>query len=125
MRLKAERLKNTSRRKANTGNVNVEARLRRELRRLQQRYGLGLELKDVKWIPREGDLSGEVKNGVVYVYDKDCEKAVRTLKHEILDQTLTEVLEPLVRYINLQKSLIEGLVYRRKERVVGKLSCFL
>jgi hypothetical protein len=91
--------KTTPKRKAgNVENVGVEAELRRELRRLQQKYGLGWELKDVKWIPKEGEFSGEVKNGIVYVYDKKLEEAVKTLRHEFLDQILAEILEPLVRY---------------------------
>lgn len=99
--------------------------LRRELRRLQQKFGLGLELRDVKWVPRDGEFSGEVKDGVVYVYDREPEKAVETLKHEVIDSVLTEPIEPLIKYINLQKSLIEALVYRRKERAVERLSKLL
>jgi len=104
------------------GSSSVEAVLRRELRRLQRKYGLSLELKGVKWVPGDGELSGEVKNGIIYIYDREPEKAVETLKHEFLDYALRGILEPLVKYINLQKSLIESLVYRRKERVVEELS---
>jgi len=82
-------------------NRNVEALLRCELRRLQEKSDLGMEHKDIRWIPREGVFSGEVINGIVYVYDREPEKAVETLKHEVLNQALTEVLEPLVRYINV------------------------
>lgn len=115
-----------SRRKArNFKNVSVEAKLRGELRRLQQRYGLGLGLRDVKWFPREEVFSGEVKDGVVYIYDKEPKAAVETLKHEILDYAVMEILEPLIRYVNLQKSLVENLVYRRKESFVEKLSKLL
>ena len=104
---------------------NVEAELRCELRKLQRKLGLGLELRDVRWIPREGVFSGEVRDGVVYIYDKEPEKAVKTLKHEVIDQALTEILEPLVKYINLQKSLIEAFVYKRKEKLVDGLSDLL
>ncbi|MBS7638799.1 hypothetical protein KEJ49_07995 [Candidatus Bathyarchaeota archaeon] len=101
----------------------VEARLRRELRRLQARYGLGLRLQEVRWLPTEDrGLSGEVKGNTVYIYDPDPAEALKTLRHEVLDHHLTsEILEPLVGLINLQKSAIERLIYRRKEEFIEKL----
>jgi hypothetical protein len=105
----------------------VEARLRRELRRLQRRYGLGQGLAGVKWLPMDdGELSGEVKGNTVYIYEEDPVKALEVLRHEVIDHHLTEeLLEPLVKHINLQKSLIESLIYRRKEEVIERLSRLL
>ena len=105
----------------------VEARLKRELGRLQRRYGLGLGLVEVRWLPREGGgLSGEVKGDTVYVYDPDPADALKTLRHEVLDHHLTsEILDPLVGLINLQKSAIERMVYRRKEELLEKLAKLL
>ncbi len=102
----------------------VEERLRRELRRLQRLYGLGLGLMGVRWLPREdGSLSGEVRDSTIYIYEPDPSKALETLRHEVLDHHLTgEVLEPLVGLINLQKSAIERMVYKKKEELIEKLS---
>ncbi|MEM2997135.1 MAG: hypothetical protein QXK52_06460 [Candidatus Bathyarchaeia archaeon] len=104
--------------------ADVEGRLRRELRRLQRLYGLGSGLEGVMWLPRGGgDLSGEVKGNTVYIYEQDPRRALETLRHEVLDHHLTkEVLDTLISLINLQKSAIERLVYRRKEEFLEKLS---
>jgi len=45
----------------NLENRNVEARLKREFRRLQHKYGLGLELKGVEWIPRGESFQAKSK----------------------------------------------------------------
>ncbi|MEM3056660.1 MAG: hypothetical protein QW639_05465 [Candidatus Bathyarchaeia archaeon] len=105
----------------------VEGRLRGELRRLQRLYGLGSGLEEARWLPREdGDLSGEVRGGTVYIYEPEPSRALETLRHEVLDHHLTaEVLEPLVGLINLQKSAIEKMVYKRKEELIEKLSRML
>ena len=96
-------------------------RLEEELRQLKVETGLGYELS-VKWTPNpDSDRHGEVKGTVTYIYD-DCEdRALLTLKHEFLDYHISkEVIEPLIKYINVQKCLIEDLVYSRKERLVRR-----
>jgi hypothetical protein len=99
----------------------VEARLEEELQRLKVETGLGDELS-VKWIPNpDSDRHGEVKGTMIYIYDDCEERAVVTLKHEFIDYHISkEVIEPLVKYINVQKCLIEDLVYDRKERLVKR-----
>jgi len=53
-------------------------------------------------------------------------KALENLKHEFIDHSISkEVVEPLVGYVNMQKSLIENLIYRRKENLVNKLAKIL
>jgi len=114
--------KNSRYKVGNARNVSVEALLRRELRRLQQRYGLGLELKDVKWIPREDMFSGEVKNGIVYVYDKEPEEAIKTLKHEVLDYHFTEkIIRKPINLLNLILKSMETEIYKEKEKLIDRL----
>jgi hypothetical protein len=99
----------------------VEAKLDEELQRLKVETGLGYELS-VKWIPKpDFDRYGEVKGTMICIYD-DCEdRALLTLKHEFIDYHITkEVIEPLIKYINVQKCLIEDLIYSRKERLVKR-----
>jgi hypothetical protein len=104
----------------------TQRRLEKELRRLKRGLNAGYNLR-VRWIPDgESKLSGEVKGTVIYVYEKDEGKAVETLKHEFIDHHITrEVVGPLVEYVNMQKSLIESLIYRRKEELVEGLSKLL
>lgn len=100
----------------------VEARLENELERLKRESGLGHDL-GVRWIPNpNSDRHGEVKGGVIHIYDEDEERALLTLKHEFIDYHISkEIIEPLVKYINMQKCLIEDLVYSRKERLVKRI----
>jgi hypothetical protein len=85
--------------------------------------GLGQDLK-VVWLPNldSKDL-GEVREGVIYIYVKEEKAAVEVLKHEFLHYSIhKEVVEPLIKYINLEKALIENLIYRRLENLVDRLS---
>ncbi|MHA1834106.1 MAG: hypothetical protein ACTSV7_08950 [Candidatus Baldrarchaeia archaeon] len=114
----------------NIRDVRVEAKLKHELQRLQKKFGLGLELKDVKWMPNyvkhnvEGkQLSGEVLGNTVYIYEKDIGEALKTLKHEFFDYVFSHQIEkPYKEFINKLISLFEVEMYRRKEKLIGKLS---
>lgn len=103
-------------------NTDVQRALERELRRLAGELGYRGGLK-VIWAPdADSDMHGEVRDGAVFIYDEEPEDALRTLRHEFLDFYITdEVIKPLIKYINLQKTLIEYLVYERKERLVEAL----
>ena len=104
----------------------VQERLEEELERLKRIMSIGYDLK-VRWMPNAGSkLSGEVRGAVIYVYEKDEGEAVGTLKHEFIDHQITkEIVEPLVEYVNMQKSLLEKLIYKRKENIVESLSKLL
>jgi len=63
-----------------------------------------------------------VKGDLIHIYDEHEERALLTLKHEFIDYHITkEIVEPLIKYINMQKCLIEDLVYSRKERLVKRI----
>jgi len=67
-------------------------------------------------------LCGEVKGDIIYIYVRDEDRAFKVLKHEFLDYILSrEVVKPLVDYMNLQKNLIERLIYQRKEDFVERI----
>jgi hypothetical protein len=104
----------------------VQRRLEATLRRLQRQLHGGYEVS-VQWAPDElSSVSGDVRNGTIYVYEVKAERAVAVLTHEFLDHLLTsELVQPLVRYVNLQKGLIEHLIYQRKERLVERLALLL
>lgn len=100
----------------------VESTLREELEKLKRESGFGYELR-VKWVPNpNSDRHGEVKGDVIHIYDEHEERALLTLKHEFIDYHINkEVVEPLIKYINMQKCLIEDLIYSRKERLVKRI----
>ena len=104
----------------------AQKRLEEELERLKRTLDAGYNLK-VRWIPNgESKLSGEVKGSVIYLYEEDEGKAGETLKHEFIDHHIVkEIVEPLVEYVNMQKNLIERLIYKRKEGLVDSLSKLL
>jgi hypothetical protein len=96
--------------------------LEKEFERLKKITGVGTHLR-LLWIPLEdSDRHGEVKGDAIVVYDKDEEVAVRTLRHEFVDHFyVKDVVDPLVKFINLQKNLIDNLIYERKEVIVDKI----
>ena len=98
----------------------MSKRLEEELGRLKVESGLGFELS-VKWIPNpDSDRHGEVKGTIIYIYDCE-ERALLTLKHEFLEYNITkEVIDPLVKIINIQKCIIDDLISSRKERLVKR-----
>jgi len=108
------------------GVKDFQVTLQRELEGLEAKLGLDLGLK-VVWAPDPSNpLSGEVKNGVVYVYEEGLEEAVRTLKHELLDYVLSSrLIQPLVSLVNLLIKAKEVEIYKEKEKIVEALSKIL
>lgn len=107
-------------------NANVQAALERKLERLKKVTGLGQDLR-VVWAPDpDSKIHGECKENKLYIYDEDEKVALETLKHDFLHYHIHKrVVEPLVKHINLQKALIEDLIYSRVEELVDKLSKLL
>jgi len=68
-------------------------------------------------------LSGEVKDGVIYIYDRTEDEALKTLRHEFIDYLITSrIVKPLVSLINLLIEAREAEIYREKERLVDRLT---
>ncbi|MEM2537502.1 MAG: hypothetical protein QXK29_05110 [Candidatus Bathyarchaeia archaeon] len=93
--------------------------LEKELQRLAEKLGLNLDLK-VVWVPNKtACLSGEVKDGSIYIYEADGEKAVQTLKHELIDYLITSrIVKPLVNLLNILIKAREAEIYKEKEKLV-------
>lgn len=67
-----------------------------------------------------------MKGNVITIYDSAEEEARCTLRHEFLDHLISrEIIEPLVRQINMQKMIIESLIYERKELIVERFVSLL
>lgn len=99
----------------------VQKNLETELERLKRILKLGYELK-VKWLPNiNSRISGEVKGDYIYIYDKDREVALETLKHEFIDYAISKVIEPYKEVTNRLIDLVNEDAYKRKERLVESL----
>jgi hypothetical protein len=103
----------------------LEARLENELERIGVKLGLNLELR-VAWMPNidnvQNGLSGEVKGGVIYVYEVEEDKALHVLRHELIDYLITSrLVTPLVGLVNLLIKSREAEIYREKEKLVEML----
>ena len=95
--------------------------LEAELERLKRLSGLGFELK-VVWEPsHEGALSGDVKNGLIHVYELDGEKALEILRHEFLDYCISRAIQPYKEVTNRLIHMVNDDAYRRKEKIVEAL----
>lgn len=81
------------------------------------------DLTAVSWKPQtRGNLSGEVSNRIIYVYDQNLHDAIDTLKHEYVDCVLTrKIINPLIATINLLIQDKAREIYEEKERIVNNL----
>jgi hypothetical protein len=100
----------------------VEDRLRVELKRLQTLLGLTQDLKVVCMPDTDKAVSGEVRDGTIYIYEADVAKAVQTLRHELLDYLVSQAVEPYREVTNRLIKMINEDAYKRKEKVVEALT---
>jgi len=102
-----------------------EAKLSRELKRLQSLLGQGHELK-VVWTPKQdSNLDGEIKDDVIYIYSSSFEAAMKTLHHEFLDYAVSQCVDPYKQVANQLIILFNKQAYDIKEKLVEKLANLL
>ena len=66
---------------------------------------------------------GEVREDVIYIYEKDEEKAIETLRHEAIDYLIsTKIIKPLINMINLLIKSREREIYLEKEKLIERLT---
>lgn len=103
----------------------IQTELEEELERLRKILRLGYELK-VRWIPNNNSkISGEVRGDYIYVYDKDRDVALETLKHEFVDHAVSKLIEPYKEVTNRLIDLINEIAYKRKEKLAETLTQLL
>ncbi|MEM2457148.1 MAG: hypothetical protein QXZ47_05640 [Candidatus Bathyarchaeia archaeon] len=97
----------------------LQSRLEEELKKLSAKLGLNFDMK-VIWMPdNTAGLSGEVKEGSIYIYEAEEEKALHTLKHELIDYMITSrIVQPLVNLVNMLIKAREAEIYKEKEKLV-------
>ncbi len=99
----------------------VQRMLDEELKRLKLLTGAGGELK-VIWVPGvKRDLSGEVMNDTIYIYEENAESALETLRHEFVDYLVSRAIEPYRKAANQLIQLLNELAYKEKEEAVEAL----
>jgi len=99
----------------------VQKMLKDYLEELKRLFRSGYEL-GVIWVPKESSsLSGEVRNETIIVYEKDPQRARKTLIHEFLDYMISSVYKPSVNLLNLMIKGVNEEVYRRKEGFIESL----
>jgi len=93
-----------------------------ELIRLKRSLKLNDDL-ELCWLPNggRGGLSGEVKNRIVFVYDAEYDKALRTLRHEVVDYLVSHAIEPYKLIANKLILLWNEEAYKTKEDLVERL----
>ena len=96
-------------------------RLETKLERLKHLLGLGHHLM-VNWIPKDGELSGEVNGNCICVYEKEEKPALETLRHEFLDYVISQAIEPYKEIANRLILMVNESAYRTKEKLVEALS---
>jgi hypothetical protein len=95
--------------------------LEQALQRLQETLGLGHVLT-VLWQPSDAHpLSGEVKHQVIYIYEREEEKALATLHHEVVDYYVSKAIEPYQNVLNALIKMVTTDAYQRKEQIVNAL----
>ncbi len=73
-----------------------------------------------------GELDGEVKNGIIYVYEPNFEKVINVLRHEVIDYCLTSrIVNPLINLVNLLIKSKETEIYKEKEKLVESILEFI
>ena len=110
--------------------IKRQEKLNIEFTRLKRVLGVVGELK-LKWIPRTSfsssgkELSGEVRGKVVFIYERNYDKAIQTLRHEILDYLVSQAIEPYKEVTNRLIKMVNEDAYKRKEKVVEALTRLL
>ena len=100
----------------------LQKKLEEELKRIQGKMGLAGHL-EVAWIPNVNNvLSGEVKGNDILIYERDEDKALDTLCHEVVDYCVSQVIEPYKELVNNIIKMINKDAYKRKEKVVDALT---
>ena len=97
------------------------------MQRLKNLLGLDYDLV-IEWLPghvKEScgkPLSGEVLGNVIYIYDDEIDEALKTLKHELIDLSISELIRCYQEMCNLLIKKINYDAYKKKEKLVKTLT---
>jgi len=91
--------------------------LERELERLKRTTHHGQDLR-VKWLPVDKQVSGEIKNNIIFIYDFDEPVALDTLCHEFIEYIVIKSIEPYRQLANKLMEMFNENAYAIKEETV-------
>jgi hypothetical protein len=85
---------------------------------------LNLPLR-VLWTPREDmTIHGEIKEGVILIYDSSEKEVIETFEHEVYEYKFKEVTRPYRMMVNSLIDILEKETYARKEAFFDFLPLF-
>ena len=103
----------------------LQKRLEDEFKMIQRRLELRLDLR-VVWVPNaDSDLSGTVKGRDILIYEASEDKALNTLRHEVVDYFVSQAIEPYKEVTNKLIKMINEDAYKRKEKIVETITRLL
>ena len=106
---------------ARSKDIEVLRLLEEELRRLEGILGINDRLR-VEWVPDgRRKLSGEVRGKTIFVYDRESESALETLRHELVDYLVCQAIQPYKEIANRLILFVNDRAYQEKEEMVEKL----
>jgi hypothetical protein len=59
---------------------------------------------------------------VIYIYEHNESKSLKTLRHEVIDFLVSQAIEPYKNVINHLIKMINEYAYKQKEKIVEALS---
>jgi hypothetical protein len=99
--------------------------LEKELEILKRKLSLNDKLR-VKWMPdQSNNLSGEIKDLTVFIYESTTDQASLTLVHELVDYCVSQAIEPYKEVTNILIKFINREAYKKKEKIVETISMLL
>jgi len=95
----------------------AELELKHLLEKLKHLTQMGHEL-ELEWIPNGSrELSGEVIDNKIYIYEVDLKKAKEALIEEFVEYLIAEASRPYIDLINAIIRRLNEEAYRRRDRV--------
>lgn len=74
------------------------------------------------WLPDQNSrVHGEIKKGVLFLYDLEEKEAWNTFTHEVIEYEHKEVTQPYRAVINSLIAAFEETTYFQKEKFIEKL----
>lgn len=106
-------------------NAIIHKKLIRELKRLQSLLNHGEELK-IEWEPRKIQhngqrLCGEVVGQTIYIYEEEEAKALRTLRHEMIEHVLFSFEKNYIELVNNLIKVFNEIQRQKRELLVEKI----
>ena len=105
--------------------LSTQTLLEKELEVLKRKLSLNDKLR-VVWVPdQSNNLSGEIKDLTVFIYEPTRNQASLTLVHELVDYCVSQAIEPYKEVANILIKFINREAYKKKEKIVETISMLL